>query len=81
MTDILDMKLITVDTALKNAFYQFAATVDDHTVHALDAATGKSLWTHVAGSRVDSAPTFYSGTIIFGSKTLPRAGQLKLDAD
>ena len=46
----------------------FAASVDDHTVHALDAATGKSLWAHTAGGRVDSAPTVYRGTVIFGSR-------------
>ncbi len=46
----------------------FVTTVDDHTVHALDAATGKKLWRYTAGGRVDSAPTFYRGTVIFGSR-------------
>ncbi len=46
----------------------FVATSDDHTVHALDAATGKKLWRYTAGARVDSVPTFYRGTVIFGSR-------------
>ena len=45
----------------------FAAAVDLHTVHALDAATGKRLWSHPAGGRVDSPPTYHKATVIFGS--------------
>ncbi|MDP6634484.1 MAG: PQQ-binding-like beta-propeller repeat protein [Phycisphaerae bacterium] len=44
------------------------STVDTHQVHALDAVTGKKLWEYTAGGRVDSAPTLYRGTVIFGSR-------------
>jgi len=37
-----------------------AAAVDAHTVHALDAATGKPAWSYTAGGRIDSPPTIYS---------------------
>ncbi|HUT33847.1 MAG TPA: PQQ-binding-like beta-propeller repeat protein [Planctomycetota bacterium] len=43
------------------------ASVDDHTVHALDAATGKAAWTFTAGGRVDSPPTVWQGRVLFGS--------------
>ncbi len=46
----------------------FVATTENHTVHALDADSGKQLWQFTAGGRVDSAPTFYQGTILFGSR-------------
>ena len=42
------------------------ASVDTHTVHALDARTGKPLWTYTAGGRVDSPPTVYKGLALFG---------------
>ncbi len=45
----------------------FVAVSDEHTVYALDAADGSVKWTHTAGARVDSSPTFYRGTVIFGS--------------
>ena len=45
----------------------FAAVVDAHTIHALDAADGRSMWTFTAGARVDSPPTVYNGLAIFGS--------------
>ena len=43
------------------------AGVDTHTVHALDADTGDEVWQYTAGGRVDSPPTVYQGTAIFGS--------------
>jgi len=43
------------------------AAVDAHTVHALDAETGKRLWQYTAGGRVDSAPTVHNGLALFGS--------------
>ena len=46
----------------------FVATTEDHTVHALDADSGTKLWHFTAGGRVDSAPTFYQGTVLFGSR-------------
>jgi len=45
----------------------FVAAIDMHTVHALDAATGKPVWRFTAGGRVDSPPTIHSGCAIFGS--------------
>ena len=45
----------------------FVAQIDAHTVHALDAATGKPAWSYVTGGRVDSPPTFHDGRVLFGS--------------
>ena len=42
------------------------ATVDDHTVLALDAGDGKELWHYTAGGRVDSPPTIHRGLAVFG---------------
>jgi outer membrane protein assembly factor BamB len=43
------------------------ASVDTHTVHALDASSGERLWRFTAGGRVDSPPTVYQGRVLFGS--------------
>ena len=45
----------------------FVAAVDEHTVHALDANTGKEAWRFTAGGRVDSPPTIWRGRALFGS--------------
>jgi len=45
----------------------FVASVDRHTIHALDAASGKVAWTFTAGARVDSPPTIWQGSVLFGS--------------
>ena len=45
----------------------FVAAIDAHTVHALDAATGKPAWQFTAGGRVDSPPTIHGGCAVFGS--------------
>jgi len=45
----------------------FVAATETHTVHALSAATGKPVWSYIAGGRVDSPPTIYRGLAIFGS--------------
>ena len=45
----------------------FVAAVNEHTVHALDARSGKGLWSYTAGGRVDSPPTVYKGLALFGS--------------
>jgi outer membrane protein assembly factor BamB len=42
------------------------AAVDNHTVCALDAISGKSVWVYTAGGPVDSPPTIYQGRAIFG---------------
>jgi outer membrane protein assembly factor BamB len=45
----------------------FVAAVDTHTVHALDADSGKPLWSYTTGGRVDSPPTIWQGRVLFGS--------------
>ncbi|MBI1375718.1 MAG: PQQ-binding-like beta-propeller repeat protein [Phycisphaera sp.] len=37
-----------------------------HTLHALDGATGKAVWTFTAGAQVDSPPTIWRGLLVFG---------------
>ena len=44
----------------------FLSAVDQHTVYALDAASGRPIWHFVADGRVDSSPTLYKGLAIFG---------------
>jgi len=45
----------------------FAASVDDHTVHALDAEDGRRLWSVTVGGRVDGPPTICGEAVLFGS--------------
>jgi outer membrane protein assembly factor BamB len=45
----------------------FVSSVNTHTVHAVDADSGKPVWTFTAGGRVDSAPTIWQGRALFGS--------------
>ena len=45
----------------------FVADIDTHTVNALDAKTGETLWRFTAGGRVDSPPTIHRGLAYFGS--------------
>ncbi|MHC4643062.1 MAG: LamG domain-containing protein, partial [Planctomycetota bacterium] len=45
----------------------FVASVDTHTIHALDSVSGKHLWEFTAGGRIDSPPTVYQGRVLFGS--------------
>ena len=45
----------------------FVASIDTHTVHALDELAGTSLWSFTAGCRVDSPPTIWQGRVLFGS--------------
>lgn len=45
----------------------FVASVDAHRVDALDAASGKPLWSYTAGGRIDTPPTIYKGLALFGS--------------
>ena len=44
----------------------FLSAVDEHRVHALDAASGREIWCFVADGRVNSSPTIYQGLAIFG---------------
>lgn len=45
----------------------FVASIDAHTVHALDADSGKEVWRFTAGGRIDSTPTVHKSRVIFGS--------------
>ena len=45
----------------------FVASIDTHTVHALNAGNGEALWSYTTGGRVDSPPTIYQGRVLFGS--------------
>jgi outer membrane protein assembly factor BamB len=62
MTDLRG-RLSSVTVAADSVF---VAEVDRHTVHALDAATGRRKWRFAAGGRVDSPPTIHDGMAIFG---------------
>lgn len=44
----------------------FVSSVERHTLHAIDAASGKEAWHFIAGSRIDSPPTWHAGRVIFG---------------
>jgi len=44
----------------------FVSSVGRQTLYALDAGSGKVLWNYVAGGRIDSSPTVYEGTVLFG---------------
>ena len=45
----------------------FVASVDTHTLYALDVQTGRRLWSFTTGGRIDSPPTYYKGLALFGS--------------
>ena len=45
----------------------FVAEIDRRTVHALHADTGESIWSFMAGGRVDSPPSIWRGRTLFGS--------------
>jgi len=45
----------------------FVSQVDAYTVHALDALSGRTLWSYTAAGRVDSPPTVWKGRVLFGS--------------
>ena len=42
-------------------------TPESHTVHALEADSGKPIWQYTCGGRVDSPPTLSGGKVYFGS--------------
>jgi len=46
----------------------FLAAVDRHQVIALDAGTGRQLWSFTTGGRVDSPPTLYMGLALVGCR-------------
>lgn len=45
----------------------FVSQIDEHTIHALNAETGESVWSYTTGGRVDSPPTIHGDAIYFGS--------------
>jgi hypothetical protein len=45
----------------------FVASVNTHTIHAVDVKTGEPVWHYTAGGRVDSPPTITRGRVVFGS--------------
>jgi len=45
----------------------FVASIDQHTIHALDARSGRQLWEFTAGGRIDTPPTLFRGYALFGS--------------
>jgi outer membrane protein assembly factor BamB len=45
----------------------FVASVDAHSVYALDSATGRQIWSFTTGGRIDSPPTIWRGYALFGS--------------
>lgn len=45
----------------------FVAAIDAHTLYALDAGSGRKLWSFTADGRIDSPPTVYRGRVLFGS--------------
>ncbi len=45
----------------------FVATIDRHTLYALDADNGQMVWQYTAGGRIDSSPTLHQGLVLFGS--------------
>ena len=44
------------------------ASIDEHSVRAIDADSGDPAWRFVAGGRVDSAPTIHNGRAVFGCR-------------
>ncbi len=49
------------------AGHVLVAAIDTHTLHALDADSGESVWSFTAAGRIDSPPTFDNGRVLFGS--------------
>jgi outer membrane protein assembly factor BamB len=45
----------------------FVASIDTHTIYALNAKNGRKLWSYTTGGRIDSPPTYYKGLVLFGS--------------
>jgi outer membrane protein assembly factor BamB len=52
---------IVVDSRL------FVPLVDEHQVVAVNGSDGERQWEYTAGGRIDSPPTYYRGTVLFGS--------------
>ena len=46
--------------------YLYVASIDAHTLYALDHKSGEVAWDFVAGGRIDSPPTVWKGVVLFG---------------
>ena len=44
----------------------FVASVESHTLHALNADNGRAAWQFTAGGRIDSSPTVWRDRVLFG---------------
>ena len=44
----------------------YVAEKQRHTIHSIDGATGKTLWSFLAGGPIDSPPSFHRGLLVFG---------------
>ncbi|MHC4595667.1 MAG: outer membrane protein assembly factor BamB family protein, partial [Planctomycetota bacterium] len=44
----------------------YVASIEEHTLCALDDTNGQTLWTYMTGGRIDSPPTIYKSRVIFG---------------
>jgi outer membrane protein assembly factor BamB len=42
------------------------AEVDRHAIYALDTKSGDTAWRFTAGGRIDSSPTLFQGSVLFG---------------
>ncbi len=69
-TDLKDVWTVTLGGKLSAVTVAdgrlFVSQIDNHTVNAISADTGKKLWSFTAGGRVDSPPTLYGGRAYFG---------------
>ena len=45
----------------------FVSTPETQSIIAIDAQSGKQLWSFTAGGRADTPPTWYKGRLLFGS--------------
>ncbi|MFC1633484.1 PQQ-binding-like beta-propeller repeat protein [Planctomycetota bacterium] len=64
-----ETKLPTKPSAITTAAGKvFACDVHTHTLYALDNNSGETEWTYTADGRIDSPPTYYKGTVLFGSR-------------
>jgi outer membrane protein assembly factor BamB len=58
-------KLTALTIGAKNVF---VARKDEHTLYALDRATGEVAWTFIAGGPIDSPPSIAYGRVVFGCR-------------
>ncbi|MHC5082041.1 MAG: outer membrane protein assembly factor BamB family protein, partial [Planctomycetota bacterium] len=45
----------------------FVARIDAGEIACLDRRTGRRIWSHPSGGRIDSAPSYWQGRLLFGS--------------